>query len=505
MNLGQTLRDSAAATPGRIAVALGDQTVTYGDLDGRVDAAAWALQQVGVGPGDRVAVMMGNRVPFVVAFYATLRAGGTVVPVNTSLTAGEVGDQLSDSGAAVMIVGRAYAAVVAELRGTLPHLAHVFVTDSVPTVDPGEGMASWPQRIADAAGRHPDEPTMDEGHLAVLAYTSGTSGQPKGAMLTHGQLLANHAQLTASGAGVADGDIVLCALPLFHIYGLNVAMAMTLANGGTLELVERFDPVSTLQLIQRRAVTVIVGAPPMYVAWLNTPGSEEIDLGSVRLATSGAAPLPGKILTRCAQDLGLDIRQGYGLTEAAPVVTTSAGLPQARPGSVGRALEGVMIKIMDEDIQAEPGDPGRVLVKGANVFSGYFQKPEDTAEVLRDGWLETGDIGYLDDDELYLIDRLSDLIIVSGFNVYPVEVEAALMSHPAVMAAAVIGVPHPYTGEAVKAVVVAAPGAELTADELIGYSASRLARFKRPETVEFVSELPTLPTGKLRRRLLRDG
>jgi long-chain acyl-CoA synthetase len=367
-------------------------------------------------------------------------------------------------------------------------------------------MRSWKSAVEACAGQVPAALDPDEATLAVLAYTSGTTGTPKGAMLTHGQLLANQRQLDASAMQVGPDDVVLLALPLFHIYGLNVGMGPTIAGGGTLELVERFEPASSLALIAERGVTVVVGAPPMYVAWLNTPGSEEVDLSSVRLASSGAAPLPTKILHRCAEDLGLDVREGYGLTEAAPVVTTTAGLPAPAPGSVGRALDGVEVRVVDEGAQAEDGDPGRVQVRGDNVFSGYWERPAETALVLSpDRWLDTGDIGYLDEGLLYLVDRAKDLIIVSGFNVYPVEVEAALTTHPAVLQAAVIGVPHPYTGEAVKAFVVVDPDAEVTADELIGHSATLLARFKRPESVEFVADLPTLPTGKLHRRMLRPG
>ncbi len=504
MNVAQTLKDSAARAPEQVAVRLGEQTVTYAELDRRVDAAAALLQGSAVQPGQRVALMMGNRITFVVACYAAWRIGAVVVPVNTSLTSSEVAHELADCRATAMVIGQPYLDTLTALRGTLPDLTHVFVADSSTTPEDAAGLTSWRAAVADHDGQSPVAADTDGADLALLAYTSGTSGSPKGAMLTHGQLLANQSQLATSAMAVEPTDVVLLALPLFHIYALNVGMGPTLAGGGTVELVERFEPASSLQLIADRRVTVIIGAPPMYVAWLNTPGAEDVDLSSVRLATSGAAPLPGKVLQRCAVDLGLDVREGYGLTEAAPVVTTTAGLPDPVPGSVGRALEGVEIRIVDDGVPAEEGDPGLVQVRGPNVFSGYWERPTDTAQVLDpDGWLDTGDIGYLDDGLLYLVDRARDLIIVSGFNVYPVEVEQALVAHPAVVQAAVVGVPHPYTGEAVKAFVVLQPGAEVTADELITHSATLLARFKRPEAVEFVADLPTLPTGKLRRRLLR--
>jgi long-chain acyl-CoA synthetase len=506
MNIARTLADRAAAAPDRVAVRLGARSVTYGELDARVDAAARLLQDAGLQAGDRLALVVGNRVTAVVALYAGLRAGLVVVPVGTALTSSEIGQELTDCRARAIVIGRAYVGGLEALRGTLPDLEHVWVADTDADVDPDSGMRGWSAAVADVGDARPHEAAVDEDDLALLAYTSGTTGSPKGAMLTHGQLLANQAQLRDSGMAVRDTDVVLLALPLFHIYGLNVGLGATLSGGGTLELVERFEPASTLQLIADRGVTVVVGAPPMYVAWLNTPGAGEVDLSTVRLATSGAAPLPPAVLARCADELGLDVREGYGLTEAAPVVTTSAGLPAAVPGSVGPPLAGVELRIVEDGGEpVEDGDPGRVQVRGPNVFSGYWERPTDSAEVLLPGgWLDTGDIGYLDHDgNLHLVDRVRDLVIVNGFNVYPVEVERVLATHPAVAQAAVIGVPHPYTGEALKAFVVLREGAEATADELIAHSATLLARFKRPESVEFVDDLPTLPTGKVRRRLLR--
>ncbi len=507
MDLSRTLTRSAEASGDRVAVRAGEQSVTYRALDARVDAAAWVLQQAGVEAGDRVAVVLGTRITFVVAYHAALRIGAVAVPIGTTQTAPEVAHQLTDCRARAIVVGRAYTSTIESLRGTLPALEAVFVADSTQR-DPGPGMTSWAAAVQDAEGRRPDPVEVGADDLALLAYTSGTTGAPKGAMLTHGQLLANQRQLQASGGGVDADDVVLCPLPLFHIYALNVAMGPTLSQGATLELVERFEPTTTLDLIAARGVTVVVGAPPMYVAWLNTPGADQIDLSSVRLATSGAAALPPRVLRRCREELDLDVREGYGLVEPAPDGTTSAALPEAVPGSVGVPLDGVEVRIAEGASgldEVEPGEPGRVLVRGENVFSGYWEHPDATAEALVDGWLETGDVGYLDGDRLVLVDRLKDLIIVSGFNVYPVEVEAALMSHPAVDAAAVIGVPHPYTGEAVKAFVVATPGSEVTADELIAHTGTQVARFKRPESIEFVEELPTLPTGKVRRRLLRSA
>ncbi len=503
-SLAATLVAAADLHADRVAVRHDDQALTYAELGARVDAAAAALAEAGVGAGDRVALMLSNRVSYVVAFYAALRIGAVVVPINTSLTSPEVAHELTDSAATAMVLGRAFEPIVAGLRGTLPTLAEVFVADTADDIDAASGMRSWNAAVAGHAGADPGPVVGGRDDLAVLAYTSGTTGSPKAAMLSHGNLLANHEQLMASGAGVEPGDVVLSALPLFHSYALNVAMALTLSRGATLELVERFEPASALRLVAERGVTVIVGAPPMYVAWLNLPGADPADLAGVRLATSGAAALPARVLRQCAEELGLDIREGYGLAEAAPVVTSSAALEAAIAGCVGRPLEGLEVRIVDDGVMAADGDPGLVQVRGPNVFGGYWEAPEATAQVMtEDGWLDTGDIGYLDEGLLYLVDRAKDVIIVSGFNVYPVEVEEAIASHPAVMQAAVVGVPHPYTGEAVKAFAVLEAGAEVTADELIAHCATRVARFKLPDAVEFVTSLPTLPTGKVRRRMLR--
>jgi long-chain acyl-CoA synthetase len=511
MHLAASLAASAQATPDAVAVRLGDRALTYGQLDRRVDAAASALQRAGVRPGDRVALLLGNRPAFVEALYAAARAGAVVVPVHTGLTAPEVAHELTDARARAAVVGAAHVEVLEALRGRLPDLDAVWVEGPGPA-----DLRPWEDEVAAGvaaeARADPVEPGDDD--LALLAYTSGTAGMPKGAMLTHGQLLANHRQLRAAGLGVRPGEVVLAALPLFHIYGLNVALAPTLADGGTVELLERFDPADSLALVERRRVGVVVGVPPMYVAWLAARAGAGADgprpdLSSVRLATSGAAPLDPELLRRCADELGLDVREGYGLTEAAPVVTTTASLPAAVPGSVGEPLEGIELRIVEDDPGAptpvEDGDVGIVHVRGPNVFSGYWEQPEVTAAVLLDGgWLDTGDVGYLDGRGLlHLVDRAKDLVIVSGFNVYPAEVEAVLLSHPAVAQAAVVGVPHPATGEAVRAVVVLHAGASATPEELIAHTEGRLARYKRPSTVDLVPALPTLPTGKVRRRLLR--
>jgi long-chain acyl-CoA synthetase len=301
--------------------------------------------------------------------------------------------------------------------------------------------------------------------------------------------------------------VSLLALPLFHIYALNVILGLTLRVGAAALLLERFDPVSSLDAIEKHGVTILFGAPPMFIAWLNTPGVERYDVSRVRLAVSGAAPLPGAVLEEFERRLGITIWEGYGLTETAPAVTSNIVGSVAKPGSIGRPLPGIELRIVDEHgDDVEDGDPGELVVRGPNVFGGYWRQAEASEAAFRDGWFRTGDIGYADDDGyVFLVDRSKDLVIVSGFNVYPREVEEVLMRHPKIAEAAVIGVAHPYTGEAVKAICVLRPGASATEEEIIDFCKRSLARFKCPQIVDFVPELPHHVTGKVLKRALREG
>ena len=512
MNLAHTLRRSAARSGDKPALVFHGRQMTYAQLDASADAAAAGLLGLGLKPGgadrpgDRVALLLGNEPAFCEALYGIWRAGLIGVPINPTSTADEVAHMLSDCGARAIVVSAALVSKLDGIQIALPALEHVLVSG---TSEPLGGSTPWRQLLELAepdlmpAGEwSPESGGAWADTVALLQYTSGTTGRPKGAMLTHGNLLANHEQMGATKLAVGADDVILCVLPLFHIYALNVAMAYGLAQGGTLLLVERFDPVTSLGLIESGGATVIIGAPPMYVAWVNLPTIADHDLSGVRFAVSGAAPLPGEVLQRFSEGFGIPIWEGYGLTETSPVITSSAMDDEPRLG-VGRPLPQVELRLVDD--LGEPvrsGDPGEVSVRGPNVFGGYWEQPEATAEALRDGWLRTGDIGYAWEGHLHLIDRKRDLILVSGFNVYPREVEDVLYRHPKIAEAAVVGAPHPYTGECVKAVVVLADGVEATAEEIIAHCRESLARFKCPEVVEFTDELPRLPSGKILRRKL---
>jgi long-chain acyl-CoA synthetase len=503
VNVANLVRETASRLGSKPALIFHDQAISYADLDREIAAAAAGFAALGIRPGDRVGVLVHNVPQFIYAYQGLARAGAVTIPLNTMYTADEVSFILADADARAVVVSEPLAGTVDGIRDTLPMLEHVVVAGSAAPV----GAMTWEQMLGRASGDAPAfDPSPDD--LAVLAYTSGTTGRPKGAMLTHANLLANMDQMSqAQLLAEAEDDVVLLALPMFHIYALNVILGLTMRAGATAVLMERFDAVGSLEAVERHGVTVLFGAPPMFIAWLNTPGVERYDLSKVRLAVSGAAPLPGAVLEDFRRKLGITIWEGYGLTETAPGVTSNAMGEQAKPGSIGKALPGVEVRIIDasgDDV--EDGDPGEIIVRGPNVFRGYWRQDEATAEVIREGWFHTGDIGYEDSDGyIFLVDRVKDLIIVSGFNVYPREVEDAIFRHPKVADAAVIGIPHPYTGEAVKAFVVLKPGESTTEEEILEFCRRSLARFKCPQVVEFVKELPHLPTGKVLRRLLRDG
>jgi long-chain acyl-CoA synthetase len=492
MNLSQMLRDTASRVPDRVAlvVASSGDTVTFAALDQEADRVARGLIAAGVTKGDRVALGMHNVPHFPFAYFGILRAGAVVVPLNVMLTSEEVTRVLKDSETRVAIAAPPFADTVA--AGAQELDVKVFIS------------TSWDD--LGSLGEAAPDPDLGADDLAVLAYTSGTTGEPKGAMLTHGNLLANlEQQMSIPEAHVTEDDVLFLALPLFHIFGLNVTMGLLVMNGAKGVIVERFEPVPTLDLIQRYKVSVLFGAPPMYTAWCATPGADQYDLSSVRLAISGAAPLPADVLREFRDIFNVEIYEGYGLTETAPTLTSNRMTEKPRAGSIGKPLPGIELRVVDEaGSDVELGDPGEIIVKGPNVFKGYWHKADATDQVLRDGWFRTGDIAVQDEDGyLYLVDRKRDLIIVSGFNVFPSEVEAALLQNPAVAEAAVIGLPHPYTGETVKAFVVLDNGVQAKEEDLMADVQQHLARFKCPTAIEIVDSLPHLLTGKVLRRALR--
>jgi long-chain acyl-CoA synthetase len=493
-NLADLLRQP---DPGRTALIFRDSTLTWSELDARVDRFAAALRGLGLAEGDRVALALGNGLDFPVVYFGTLRAGLVAVPVNPGFTARELAHVLGDSGAVALVGGPLVAEAVEAVRGALPKLRHVLGS--------GPALAD----LLDAAPATPPPTTRGGEDLAVLIYTSGTSGKPKGAMLSHRALLANLGQCSRiEPPPLSSDDTVLLVLPLFHIYGLGPGLGQAVMAGATAVIGERFDPVATLGLIGQHGVTNVPGAPPMYVAWSLLPGFAEAFKG-VRTAVCGADQLPADTQERLREATGRYVYEGYGLTETAPVLTSTLMSERPKTGSIGRPIPGVELRLWDvaagEHIDLtddEDSDPGEIEVRGGNLFSGYW--PDGSGGPDAEGWWRTGDVAYADEDgDLFLVDRIRELILVSGFNVYPREVEDVLATHPLIAEAAVIGAPHPYTGETVRAFVVAVPGAELTAEDVIAHCERGLARFKCPSSVDVVARLPHSATGKVSKGLLR--
>jgi long-chain acyl-CoA synthetase len=476
------------------------RTTTYGQLREQVGALRGGLAGLGLEPGDRVGIVAANNWWFVVSYLAILGSGCVAVPVNPTSPGPELTRELAAVGARAVVVGPSASGTVQALdRRALPDLEHVVASEAgvlEGAVPLDELLASAPTPIVERA----------EHDLAVLIFTSGTAGASKAAQLTHGNLRSNLDQCQAHpGRAQTSDDVAFGVLPFFHIFGLNVVLGLTFVAGATVVAIERFDPQSGLETIANHGVTVITGAPTMWTAWASLPGAPADAFATVRLGTSGAARLAPETRQAMVDRFGLVVTEGYGLTEASPVVSSGHGL-DAPAGSIGVALPGVQVRLVDADGQdALVGDAGEIWVKGPNVFPGYWGDPEATAAALTpDGWLRTGDVAVVDDAGfLFLVDRVKDLIIVSGFNVFPAEVEEVLLLHPAVERVAVVGVPHPHSGEAVKAYVVVAPGRSVEEDELIRHCEAHLARYKCPQKVMFVDEIPQSFSGKVLRKLLR--
>ncbi len=482
----------------KVAIISRGRPTTYGALREQVAHVRAGLANLGVGKGDRVALLCSNGRYFVDLYLAALGLGAVTVPLNPASPAPEIEREVRTVGAKVVVVEPLAAHAWAQIdRRRLPTVEHVVATESG-TVAGAD--AAFDDLLGSARLESIDVADDD---LAALIFTSGTAGSPRAAMLSHGNLLANLEQ-SRSTDGIHESDVVYGVLPMFHIFGLNVVLGLTLARGATVMLVQRFDPFTALETIRERGITVIPGAPPMWLAFSHFDEAPADSFATVRLALTGAAKMPEEPTRHLEARFGLVLREGYGLTEASPVVTSSAGLTP-KVGSVGKVLDGIQVRLVDEHgDDALEGDSGEIWVKGPNVFQGYLDEPEATARVLTtDGWLRTGDIAVVDDDGyLYLVDRAKDLIIVSGFNVYPAEVEEVLMEHPDVLEVGVVGVPHPHTGEAVKAFVVLKPGATAHEDTLVSWCLDSLARYKCPAKILFVDELPRNVSGKLLRRSL---
>ena len=495
----------------------------------QVNRFAAALAALGVKKGDRVALMLPNLPQFVISFYGALKLGAIVVNTNPTYTAREIEHQFSDAGAETVVLLSAFYGKLKEAQPNtqIKRVIIADVADYVPApfnsivkrklhedglmVDVPEGNGVYPfRKLLDAHPEAPPQVAVAPDDTAFFQYTGGTTGVPKAAMLSHFNLVANTVQVRRWMTTLEDGkERVMGAIPFFHVYGMTVAMSLAMYLGAQLVVVPNPRPIDgVMKAIDKERATVFPGVPTMYIGIINHPDVGKYDLKSVKACISGAAPLPMDVQTRFGEITGGRLVEGYGLTEAAPVSHCNPIYGQRKAGSIGLPFPDVEAKIMDYDkfVEKPQGEEGELWLRGPQVMQGYWGRPDETAKTITaDGWLRTGDIARMDSDGyFYIVDRLKDIIIASGFNVVPREVEEVLFEHPKVQEAVVAGVPDAYRGETVKAYVVLRSGEAATADELIAFCAERLAPYKVPKQVEFRSELPKTQVGKFLRRVLVD-
>ena len=499
ISLQDRLREVAREVPQKQALLAGDRVMTYADLDASTDRVAAALAKRGVKKGDRVTLFMPNSVEFVLAFYGTLKAGAVVNPINALSKEREVRFQVEDAGATAVLYHEALAPVVDAVRGELPRVGAFAVT--------GKTAPSGVERFDDLvgeSGRSSVSVGMED--LAALPYTSGTTGFPKGVMLTHRNLTANQQQFFAR-VPVRRDDIFLNVLPYFHIYALNLLMTGAISLGATQVIMSRFDMVEYCTLVERHRATVCFIVPPIVLGLAMSPEVEKHDFSSVRFFFTGAAPLAPDPARRMIQRIGKPIIQGYGLTETSPA-THANPFDAAVLESIGPVFPGTEDKIVDLETGTRTlanGEVGEICVRGPQIMRGYWNKPQDTADVIRDGWFHTGDVGRRDDKGyVFIVDRKKEFIKYKGFGVGPAEVEAVLCEHPAVADAGVIGKPDEEAGEIPKAFVQLRPNAQATAEELMVFVKERIADYKRVREIEFIDKVPRTASGKILRRELAE-
>ncbi|MGA5302508.1 long-chain-fatty-acid--CoA ligase [Nucisporomicrobium flavum] len=496
LNLAVILRESATRRPTAPALTYEGAAVTYAELDRRSDAVAAALRERGIRPGDRVALQLPNIPEFPVAYYGILKAGAVVVPLNVLLKAREVAYQIADSGTRLLITWAGAAEEAAKAAAdcglTAVHVAGL-------ADDPARSFAALQKPVSAPLPLHGTEP----GDTAAIVYTSGTTGRPKGAELTHFQLYMN-ADIPGRLFQLNPDDVILTVLPLFHVYGMSSAMNLGIRFGACLSLVPRFEAGRVLAAIERDGATIFDGVPTMFGALLAHPELDRYDTSTLRVCVSGGDSIPARVLDAFEARFGVPILEGYGMTETASTITFNEGPDARRVYSVGKPVWGVEVQVWDEDGQALPRGRehvGELVTRGYHTMRGYHGHPAATAEAFRHGWFHTGDLGYADEDGyLFIVDRKKELIIRGGYNVYPREIEEVLYGHPAVAQAAVVGTPDGRLGQEVKAFVVPHPGSHPAAEEIIEYCRERLAAYKYPRIVELRDTLPLTGAGKVAKK-----
>ncbi|CAA9319932.1 MAG: Long-chain-fatty-acid--CoA ligase [uncultured Nocardioidaceae bacterium] len=514
LNLSVLLEDSARKHPSRDAVVLGDTRLTYAQVDAAANQVANLLVSRGIRPGDTVALSCPNTPHFPIAYFGILKAGAVVVPLNVLLKGREIGYHLADCEAKAYLCFQGTADLPMAAEGSAGFeradgCEHFFVITADPAApSPVDGAETLGQAVREQPPTFATvltEPTDS----AVILYTSGTTGQPKGAELSHTNLVLNALTSNRMFGVHPGGDRHLVTLPLFHSFGSTVQMNAGFASASTLVLLPRFDAGQALALLEKEDITFFAGVPTMYWGLLGAL-TDDVDVARIastlRIACAGGASLPVEILREFESRFSVAVLEGYGLSETSPVATFNQLDRPAKPGSIGYPIWGVEVRLIDpewNDLDAGPDAVGEIAIRGHNVMKGYYNRPEATAEVMRDGWFRSGDLARRDEDGYYyIVDRAKDMIIRGGFNVYPREVEEVLLTHEAVSLVAVVGVPHEALGEEVKAYVIRQPGATATEDELVAWCREEMASYKYPRAVEFRDTLPMTATGKILKREL---
>ncbi|WP_336822011.1 fatty acid--CoA ligase family protein [Sporosarcina sp. USHLN248] len=512
MNLVTRVYETSKLQPQKTAYHFMGKDTSYAEFDQSVSMFASALLGVGVKEGDHVAFLLGNTPHFLISLYATMRIGATAIPINPIYSPDEISYILHNSDAKAVITLDQLLPLVEKAAVAFPTIEQYIICETSDDVE--EKIEALPEAAKEkvqlfsrliATGKPNFEPvSVNENETAIILYTSGTTGHPKGAMLTHKNLYSN-ARDVGDYLGFSENDRIVATLPVFHVFALTVVVNAPLLKGATVLLLPRFSPSEVFNTIKSEQATVFAGVPTMFNFLYQYPEGKTEDFDSIRLAISGGASLPVALLHNFEEKFNVRVSEGYGLSEASPVTCFNPLDRERVPGSIGTNIVNVENKVVDEYGDEVPvGEVGELIVRGPNVMKGYYKMPEETAVAIRDGWLYTGDLARQDENGyFYIVDRKKDMIIVGGYNVYPREVEEVLFAHPDIVEAAVIGVPDPDFGEEVQAFVVLKKGAQLEEKALKEFCAKRLAKYKIPETIDFLDELPKNTTGKILRRSLK--
>jgi long-chain acyl-CoA synthetase len=510
VSLQDMLTKTVKEYPDQVALSFYQKKITYRELGQLSTLFGSALQHTyEVHPKDRVAFMLPNCPQFAISYYGVLKAGGTITQINPMLVERELQYILADSGAETIVI---YDALYPRLKAiqSETNVKNVIVVSLKPTETNFAPDFTFDQFIQSTQEQLKEISVDPKEDIAVLQYTGGTTGRSKGAMLTHRNLIANVEQCLEffKGEFTFGEEKCLTVIPLFHVFGMTSCMNLSIRIGAESVILPKFDVNEVLKTIETERPTMFPGVPTMYVALTNHPEAEKYNLGSIRTCNSGSAPMPVGLMKEFERKTGAKILEGYGLSEASPTTHVNPPFGERKPGSVGIGFPSTEYKIVDlaeGKIEVPFGESGELIIKGPQVMKGYWNLPEETANTLRDGWLFTGDIAKMDaDGYVSIIDRKKDLIIASGYNIYPRDIEEVLYEHPSIMEAVIVGVPDPYRGETVKAVIVKKPGATLTEEEVISYCQDEMAPYKVPKIVEFRNELPKTSVGKILRRSIRD-